>query len=110
GVVPDNASPDNIFTGGSTGDLEDIGTSPTNIRAKSWLWVARSGGPDKDDIQNGFAAAYRTDPYDNGAVHSPSGDLILYAGGDRFDNSGDAQLGFWFIQQGMFNLSDGHFH
>src|SRR5262249_29951770 len=36
-----------------------------------------------------YAAAY-TDP--------SNGDLILYAGLDRFDNSGDATAGFWFFQ------------
>src|SRR5262249_34325172 len=40
------------------------------------------------DITHAFAAAY-TDP--------TNGHLILYAGLDRFDNSGDATAGFWFF-------------
>src|SRR5207244_6611132 len=28
----------------------------------------------------------------------PNGDQILYAGLDRYDNSGDATAGFWFFQ------------
>src|SRR5262249_53489178 len=40
------------------------------------------------DITHAFAAAY-TDP--------TNGHLILYAGLDRFDDSGDATAGFWFF-------------
>src|SRR5262249_15228264 len=46
----------------------------------------------KDDITHAYAALY-TDPSNN---HS-----ILYAGLDRYDNSGDATAGFWFFRNNI---------
>jgi roadblock/LC7 domain-containing protein len=67
-----------IFTGGGSKDVQDI---------SSWQYTSGSV-PDKDELTDAFAAAY---------VGS-TGDLNLYFGADRFDNSGDSQLGFWFFQ------------
>src|SRR5258708_2923484 len=99
---------DNIFTGGSTGDLQDIAqlSSDPTVNQKTWLWAARTGGPDKDDIQNSFSAIYKQASFLDPTVK----DTIIYAGGDRYDNSGDAQMGFWFLQEQAHPLSDGHFH
>jgi hypothetical protein len=67
------------FTGGGSKDEQDI----TN-------WKHRGGAPPaKDDITNAYAAAY-TNP--------DKGNQVLIFGMDRFDTSGDAQLGFWFLQ------------
>src|SRR5262249_12858758 len=61
------------------------------IQSGQWLWTG--GKPQgKDDIENAAAALYTeraTDP-------NP-GDVILYAMVDRYDNSGDATMGFWFF-------------
>jgi hypothetical protein len=78
-----------IFTGGGSKDQQDISA-----------WKCKNGSvPDKDELLHGFAARY-TEDIDSDRV--PAGDLdeetILYFGADRFDNSGDAQIGFWFLQ------------
>jgi hypothetical protein len=73
-----NANGDNIYTGGSTKDGQDI---------SGWLW--KNGKPQgKDDIEHAYAAAYtRAD-----------GHTIIVAGADRYDNAGDSTMGFWFVQ------------
>src|SRR5262249_60086831 len=53
-------------------------------------WLFTDSKPQaKNDIMHASAAMY-TDP--------SNGHVILYAGLDRFDNSGDATAGFWFFQ------------
>lgn len=74
-----NSGTDTIYTGGSTKDNLDI---------SGWLW--KNGKPQgKDDIEHAYAAAYNR-PSD--------GHVILVAGADRYDNSGDSTMGFWFVQ------------
>lgn len=69
---------DTIYTGGSTKDNSDI---------TGWLW--KTGKPQgKDDIEHAFAAAY----------NRADGHTILVVGADRYDNSGDSTMGFWFVQ------------
>jgi uncharacterized repeat protein (TIGR01451 family) len=77
--VSDELTGDDIFTGGSTKD-----TLPVSG------WLFKTGKPqDKDEITNAYATAY-LDP--------GSGHLLLFAGLDRFSNSGDSTAGFWFFQ------------
>jgi hypothetical protein len=69
---------DNQYTGGSTKDNLDI---------SGWLW--KNGSPQgKDDIEHAYAAAYT----------ASNGHTILLAGVDRWDNSGDSTMGFWFVK------------
>jgi uncharacterized repeat protein (TIGR01451 family) len=75
-----NSTSDDIFTGGGSKDTNGIQAGP-------WLFTAAKP-QGKDDITHAYAAAY-TDP--------GNGHLILYAGLDRFDNSGDSTAGFWFF-------------
>jgi len=80
-----------IFTGGGSKDPQD----PQD----SWLWKPSDTIPDKDTILHAYAARYSLTPDDascpsNGA---PTCDVIFF-GSDRFDNAGDAQLGFWFFK------------
>ncbi len=80
-----------IFTGGGSKDPQD----PQN----SWLWKPSDTIPDKDTILHAFASRYSLPPSastcpSNGA---PTCEVIFF-GSDRFDNSGDAQLGFWFFR------------
>ncbi len=85
-----------IFTGGSSKDPNDV---------SEWLWKDAGGLPDKDNLRHAFAARYSTT------------EDLLYFGSDRFDNSGDAQQGFWFLQNplaadgassgGGFKFTDG---
>jgi hypothetical protein len=97
-----------IFTGGGSKDDHDI---------SDWLWKDGAGGlPDKDNLRHAFAVRYSvpptaagyggTDPTPGTTNHADDGTCpapvpgpcdVLYFGIDRFDNSGDAQLGFWFL-------------
>jgi hypothetical protein len=78
-----------IFTGGGSKDPIDV---------SSWAWKDAGGLPDKDNLLHAFAARYVKAP----SATCPAGTAttcdILYFGSDRFDNSGDAQQGFWFFQ------------
>jgi hypothetical protein len=78
-----------IFTGGGSKDPQDI---------SNWAWKDAGGLPDKDNLRHSFAARYSLTP----SATCPSGAAstceLLYFGSDRFDNSGDAQQGFWFFQ------------
>jgi uncharacterized repeat protein (TIGR01451 family) len=76
-----NTNSDDIFQGGGSKDT-------LGIQQGQWLFTG--GKPQgKDDITHAYAADY-TDPVSN--------DQILYAGLDRFDNSGDSTAGFWFFK------------
>jgi hypothetical protein len=70
-----------IFTGGGSKDPQDL---------DQWAWKDAGGLPDKDNLRHGFAARYTTNEGE-----------VLYFGSDRFDNSGDAQQGFWFFQNSI---------
>src|SRR5678816_1427406 len=79
-----NSNTDDIFQGGGSKDI-------LGIQSGRWLFTDSKPQP-KDDITHAYAAAY-TDP--------SNGHLILYAGLDRFDNSGDATAGFWFFKNAI---------
>jgi hypothetical protein len=80
------------FTGGGSKD-------PQNINA--WAWNDGSGGlPDKDNLVHAFAARYNVSGGTSGVGDCAANTTcdVLYFGLDRFDNSGDAQTGIWFLQ------------
>jgi hypothetical protein len=81
-----------IFTGGGSKDPQDV---------NQWAWKDAGGLPDKDNLLHSFAARYSLPP----STSCPSGGAatceLLYFGSDRFDNSGDAQQGFWFFQNSI---------
>jgi hypothetical protein len=78
------------------------GGSKDDLDITSWLWKA--GEPlDKDDITNAYAASY-INTVDTG--ENDVGDLIVYFGLDRFSTAGSAQVGFWFLQDPDFSLSN----
>ena len=83
-----------FFTGGGSKDPIDI---------NQWAWKDLTGGlPDKDNLEHGFSVRYSipassTCPNGPGPTFTGNCELI-YFGSDRFDNSGDAQQGFWFFQ------------
>src|SRR5215471_6290696 len=90
-----------VFTGGGSKDPQDI---------SNWAWKDGAGGiPDKDNLLHAFAARYSLPP----SASCPAGGAatceVLYFGSDRFDNSGDAQQGFWFLQNriGLGSTSSG---
>ncbi|MCI0350140.1 MAG: hypothetical protein L0Z53_12010 [Acidobacteriales bacterium] len=90
---PTNAT---IFTTGGSKDPLDI----PNWRHKS------GSSPDKDEITNGYVAAYITG---QGDTLTPAGELVLYFGADRFAQNGDANIGFWFFQSDVAPQGDGTF-
>ncbi len=79
-----NTTGDDIFTGGGSKDT-------LGIQQGQWLFTD-SKPQAKDDITHAYAAMY-TDP--------SNGHTILYAGLDRYDNSGDATAGFWFFRNAI---------
>lgn len=84
------AQGDDILTGGSTKDVNDI---------SSWLWKqsATTSVQDKDDIENAFAAAYT----------ASNGHSIGVFGLDRYSIAGDATAGFWFFKNGIAKTGNG---
>ena len=82
-----NSQTDNTFLGTSSKDTDDI---------SAWTWNPHSV-QGKDDIAHAYAGAY----------HLANSDLAIYAGMDRFANSGDATAGFWFVQDSTFALCVG---
>jgi len=79
-----NSQSDNAFLGASSKDTQDI---------TQWTWTG-SKPQAKDDIADAFAASYTL----------ANGHTAVYAGMDRFDGSGDATAGFWFVQDSTFDL------
>jgi hypothetical protein len=93
-----------IFTGGGSKDPQDI---------SNWAWKDAGGLPDKDNLRHSFAVRYSVAPDTTPPTLCPAGTALtcdlLYFGSDRFDNSGDAQQGFWFFQNpiGLTNIPSG---
>ena len=86
GVTADPA-PLTIFAGGGSKDDLDLNGPLSGAGG----WKHKTGSvPDKDDITNAYAVAYNI-----------GGELVIYAGADRFDNSGNAFMGFWFFQNAV---------
>lgn len=76
-----------IFTTGGSKDTNDVSQ-----------WKNTSGSvPDKDDITNAYAAAYRVNTTSGG----PQPHTWIYFGADRFANNGDSNIGFWFFQNNI---------
>jgi hypothetical protein len=69
---------DNVFTGGGSKDIYDIDQWKASFK----------NNPPKDEIDNAYAAFYS----------DTNGDLIAVFGADRLSTDGDAQIGFWFLQ------------
>lgn len=82
-------APLTIYTTGGSKDTNDV---------SQWRWKNGSV-PDKDNITQTMAAA----------LALPSGDTAIYFTAARFDNSGDAQMGFWFFQQAVAPQANGTF-
>ena len=86
---PTGSAETSFFTGGGSKDERDISGGNQH-----WEWDNASDVvPDKDDLAHAFAGAYvdQTGP--------DAGHTIFYFGADRFDTSGDAEVGFWFFRQ-----------
>jgi len=89
------------FSGGSTvtDPTTFIQGSKDTQDTGAWNWNV-GGIPPKDDITNAYAAAYFACP--QGASCPPTAKhMIIVFGADRFANNGAAQMGFWFLQNGV---------
>jgi hypothetical protein len=84
---------DTILTGGGTKDINDF---------PSWLWkqTASTSTQDKADIEHAYAAQYVVDKTGEQCGTEPGSAEceLLYFGADRFSNSGDTVMGFWFFR------------
>ncbi|MBA2717642.1 MAG: hypothetical protein H0U52_00170 [Chloroflexi bacterium] len=92
--IPGSVEKDGVdttyFTGGGSKDVNDI---------SQWQYSANDVAPDKDEILDAFAAVYEK-----------NGDTFVYFGADRFDGSGDAFIGFWFLQSNISLGANGSFN
>ena len=77
-----------VFAGGGSKDPEFL---------DDWRWKAGSS-PDKDNLLHSFAARYSLPDSSTCDAGQETTCEVLFFGSDRFDNSGDAQQGFWFFQ------------
>ena len=79
-----------IFTGGGSKDQQPI---------SAWKWKDNAGGlPDKDNLLHAMSARYSA---------TATQDAHIYFGADRFDNSGDSQIGFWFFNNSIGTIGTG---
>ena len=93
-----SSTPDaSYYTGGGSKDVRDI---------TQWQHSTGDVAPDKDEILNAFAAAYRQDTTSS----LPGDELILTFGSDRYSNGGDAQMGFWFFKSNVTLNPNGRFN
>jgi hypothetical protein len=85
-VLAVDPAPLSIFTGGGSKDEQNI---------TQWSWVDGSV-PDKDDLSEAFAALY----VEATSTRAPTNvsHKIVYFGANRLAVNGDAQIGFWFLQ------------
>jgi hypothetical protein len=67
--------------------------------ANNWFWKLGTA-KDKNDIANGAAIILQAGQVlEADGEAAPGGPFLVFAG-DRISNSGDAQIGFWFFQDG----------
>ena len=91
GFIDDGAGDTDIGYGsGSNKDIDDVST---------WSWTQDDVTPNKDDIVSAYASVY-----------AEQSNLILYFGQTRLlDKNGDANVGFWFLQNEAGLNTDGSF-
>jgi hypothetical protein len=97
---------DTTLAGGLAGAGDSILSTNTkdiqDVPDWSWKQTASTSVQDKDDIEHAYAAQYKVDRSGTGQQCGTSGSqancVLLYFGADRFSNSGDAVMGFWFFK------------
>lgn len=78
------------------------GSKDDNQPTKWGNLTGSATNPNKNNITNAYAKAKNVQfPANDQTGHPavPHDHLIIYFGADRFDNEGDAALGFWFTEQ-----------
>jgi uncharacterized repeat protein (TIGR01451 family) len=100
-VDPSSSPTDQSLTGGQTKDTNGF---------SQWKWVTATVPQAKNDLSDAYGAVYT---YTGPPVgNAQTGDLFIFTGADRIDNSGDATAGFWFLQSQATPVlkSDGTFN
>jgi hypothetical protein len=115
GVAPDGATvrafvndpvnsntTDDIFTTGSSKDPNAVG---------GWLWTT-SKPQAKDDLEHAFAAEYASAKVcgDSALTMNCVNHQLLFFGADRYSNSGNSDLGFWFFKGQVSKTAAGGFN
>jgi uncharacterized repeat protein (TIGR01451 family) len=90
GSVEKDGADTSYFKGGGSKDHHDI---------SDWAWSGTDVAPDKDELLDVFASVYEA-----------QAGTIVYFGADKFDDSGDAQIGYWFFQNNVSTKADGTFN
>jgi hypothetical protein len=82
----------------STNDTTTFATgSKDTLPISGWQCNQDANVNDKIDIVNAYATAYA----------APNGDQVIYFALERFANAGDANVGFWFLQDNVGCTSTG---
>src|SRR5439155_7714564 len=86
------------FVTGSTADDTTFSTGSKDILdiTPGWQCAHSNNVGNKVDIANAYAVAY---------TETGSGDRIFYFGLERTSNNGDANIGFWFLQDSTVGCS-----
>ena len=98
---------DLTLTGGLAGAGDSILSQDTKdiqeISAWTWKQTASTSVQDKADIEHAYAAQYSVDKSGEacGTASATDDCELLYFGADRYSNSGDTVMGFWFFRSGV---------
>src|SRR4029079_5627963 len=116
GNATDNSAPGDDWQNGTPGAADTLfipmsvegegpdtsyfkgGGSKDENALSQWGWDDTDVAPDKDELMNVFAAVYEAEA-----------GTLAYFGADKFDDSGDAQIGFWFFQDNISLNANGNF-
>ena len=75
-------------SGSASDDTPTQGSTKDDLDLDGWKWKEAKPSPPKNDIAHAFAAEYEAE----------NGDKVLFFGGDRMSNNGNADIAFWFFQ------------
>jgi uncharacterized repeat protein (TIGR01451 family) len=93
--VHDEADPDpTTFIGGGSKDTNDI---------PNWKCTSATPSPDKNNLLHSYAVVFRP------TSGNKSGQTLIYIGLERFTNNGDANVGFWLLQDKNVGCTSGNF-
>src|SRR5262249_53663066 len=84
-------------TDGSFNNVDEstftTGSKDTLNISTGWQCTGSNNVNDKDTLLNAYAVSFT----------APNGDKYIYFGLERFANNGDANIAFWFLQDGSVN-------
>ena len=77
------------------------GGSKDDLDLNQWVWKDAKPSPPKNDLEHGYAAEFEIT---TGTTYI--GHKVLFFGGDRYSNNGDANIAFWFFQNPVIEVGD----